>query len=255
MSDDDEDDPLTAFLKHAADQLSDRHRQELEHLQTWRQSNYDPEHLRPLLQAYEPLIQKRMSQWRAPAVPEPAFRAEMQKHFVKALKTYDPTKGAALPTHVENTIRKAQRFNVRYQNVGYIPEAKANKIGKIDRAKAKLEETFGRPATHAELGEHLGIPVRTITQIETARAKDIPASRFESDPTEHQISQDREILALLPYRLDPREQQVFNHLYGLQGAPQIQSGNDLARTLNMSPSEVSRIRSSILKKYKEAKQR
>ena len=248
-------DPLDDFLQDANQTFSKRQRNELTQLSDWRKSDYNPEQLRPLLKAYEPVINKRMAQWKAPAVPEDAFRAELQQHFVTALKTYDPTKGAALPTHIENHLRKAQRYNMKYQNVGYIPEAKASKIGAIDRTKNALTESLGRAPTYDEIAEELQMNPKHVQKIEAARVKAIKDSVFAEgdDPTEFQASQDKEILALLPYRLTEKERLVFNHLYGLEGAPQIQSGNQLAKRLGMSPSDISRIRSSIYKKFQEAK--
>lgn len=244
--------PLEEFLKHAMGEVTDKQRQELEHLHMWRQSGYDPEHLRPLLSAYQPILDQRLRQWKAPAVPEEAFRSELQTHFVNALKTYDPTKGAGLRTHVENRIQKAKRFNARYQNVARIPEAKAMQIGKIDAAKRELQEQFGRDPTHDEIAGHLGDPrlkARHIAQIEQARMRDVPASAFEDDPTELQHMRSREVLSMLPYELSPDEHAVFRHLYGLDGHEQITSTNALARKLGKSPSQISRLRTSILDKY------
>lgn len=245
--------PLEEFLKTAAGELSAKQQQELQHLHTWRESGHDPEHLRPLLQSYQPILDQRLKQWKAPAVPEPAFRAELQSHFINALKTYDPTKGAGLRTHVENRIQKAKRFNAKYQNVARIPEAKAMQIGKIDAAKRELNEQFGRDPTHLEIATHIGDPKlkeKHITQIENARMRDVPASAFEDDPTELQHMRSREVLSLLPYDLTHDERTVFNHLYGLEGHEQIQSTNDLAKKLGKSPSQISRHRTAIFDKYK-----
>ena len=250
-----EPNPVTDFLEHSDSLANTRNQKEWEQVQAWRGGTppHNPELLQPLMHAYSPVMARKLRQWKAPAVPEAAFQAELQKHFIRALKTYNPNKGAALATHVENNLKKAQRFNMRYQNVAYIPEAKASKIGKIDRARAELLEDLGREPTHAEIGSYLGTTPKMVSQIEAARIRDIPASAFEDDPGEYAISQDRELLALLPYRLDDREKKVFNHLYGLNGAKQIQKGNVLAKELGMSPSDLSRIRTSILKKYNDAK--
>jgi DNA-directed RNA polymerase specialized sigma subunit len=244
--------PLEEFLKHAMGEVTDKQRQELEHLHTWRESGHDPEHLRPLLQTYQPILDQRLKQWKAPAVPDDAFRSELQTHFVNALKSYDPTKGAGLRTHVENRIQKAKRFNARYQNVARIPEAKAMQIGKIDSAKRELQEQFGRDPTHDEIAGHIGDPKllpKHVMQIENARMRDVPASAFEDDPTELHQMRSREVLSLLPHELTEDEHTVFRHLYGLDGHDQMTSTNELAKRLGKSPSQVSRLRTSILNKY------
>lgn len=246
--------PLEKFLKLASDTLTDRQRQELEHLSTWRNSGHDPEHLRPLLQTYKPILDQKLRQWKAPAVPSDAFKTELQTHFLDALHSYDPSKGAGLRTHVENRLQKAKRFNARYQNVARMSEAKSMQIGKIDSAKRELQEDLGRPPTFNEIADHIGNPKLTgrhVQKIEEARIGDVPASAFADDPTEIHHMRSREVLSLLPYELDEDEHRVFKHLYGLDGHEQITSTNQLAQQLGKSPSQVSRIRTSILNKYNQ----
>lgn len=247
-------DPLEDFLKFAEEDVLTKQQQEMQHLDTWKNNNYDPEHLRPLLQSYQPLLDYRLKQWRAPAVPEEAFRSELQSQFVNALKNYDPTRGAALRTHVENRIQKAKRYNAKYQNVARIPEAKAMQIGHIDSAKRELQESLGRDPTHNEIAERINNPALTgrhVSQIEDARMRDVPESAFESDPSEIQQMRSREVLSLLPSELTPDELSVFRHLYGIDGQDQITSTNQLAQRLGRSPSQISRLRTAILNKYNQ----
>ena len=244
--------PVDDFLLTKEATLQDRRQQELQHLERWKASG-NPEHLQPLLKAYEPIVGQKMRQFKAPAVSEPAFRAELQKHLINAFQDYDPNRGALLSTHVENRLRKAQRYNNRFANMAYIPEGQSGKIGKIQKAQDELTEQFGRPATHDELGDHLGMPPKQITKILGAMRRDIPASTFESDPTEIAMHRDQEVLSLLPYNLSPDEVKVFNHIFGQNGHQQLSSTNDIAQKLGKSPSQVSRLRTSILGKYNKYK--
>ncbi len=150
-------------------------------------------------------------------------------------------------------MQKAKRYNIRYQNIGYIPEGQARHIGPIMKAQDELQEQFGRDATADEIADHINMPVKKVTRIMTSQRRDIPASAFETDPHEMMLQRDDEVLSLLPYNLTPEEKTVFNHLYGLDGHQQIQSTNDLAKKLGKSPSQVSRLRTSVLDKYKQFK--
>jgi DNA-directed RNA polymerase specialized sigma subunit len=112
-----------------------------------------------------------------------------------------------------------------------------------------LSEDYGRSPTHDEIGDHIGMRPRQVAKIMKAQRKDIPASTFESDPHEMALQRDEEVLSLLPFNLSQEEKTVFNHLYGRDGHASIQSTNDLAKKLGKSPSQISRLRTSILQKY------
>lgn len=245
--------PVDEFLAAKTAARKDARQQELQQLNTWKTQGQRPEHLEPLMQAYAPVVAQKVRQWKAPAVNESAFRAELQKQLIGAFETYDPSRGAALNTHVENRLQKAKRFNLQNQNMGYIPEGQAMHIGRIQRAQDELTQSLGREPTHDELGNHLGMPVRQVKTITKSMRFDVPASTFETDPAEKDLSRDAEVLSLLPYSLTADEKAVFNHIYGLEGAKKTQSTNDLAKLLGKSPSQVSRLRSGILNKYKQYK--
>lgn len=244
--------PVDEFLQVKESAAQQRRDLEQQQLQTWKRTR-DPEHLAPLLKAYEPLINQKLRAFKAPAVNKAGFHAELQKHLIKAFETYDPSKGAALATHAENYLKKSQRYNTRFQNLAYIPEGKTKYIGKIMKAQDELAEDFGRPATHTEIADHLGLQPKLVTKIIEAQRKDIPASSFASDPTEVAMHRDQEVINLLPYNLTPEENQVFNHIFGHNGAQRIDSTNDIAKKLGKSPSQISRLRTSILAQYRKYK--
>lgn len=244
--------PIDDLLLTKEAELQKKRQQELQHLDTWRQSK-KPEHLEPLLKAFEPVVANKMRLLKAPAVPEAAFRAELQKQLINAFETYNPNRGAQLSTWVESNLRRAQRYNTRFQNAAYIPEGQARHIGPIQKAQDELREQFGRDPTHDELGDHLGMPPKRVAKIISAQRRDIPASSFETDPTELALQRDHEVLDLLPFNLTHDEREVFNHLYGREGRPQMQSTNELAKKLGKSAPQISRIRTSILQKYNQYK--
>ncbi len=245
--------PIDDLLLTKQAELQKKRQEELGHLENWRTNGKQPEHLEPLIKAYEPLVAQKIRLWKAPSVPEPAFRAELQKHLIKSFETFKPDRGAQLNTWVENNLRKAKRYNTRFQNIGYIPEGQARYIGPIQKAQNELAEQFGRDPTADEIGDHIGMSVKKVNRILTSQRRDIPASAFETDPHEQALQRDDEVLSLLPFNLTQDERTVFNHLYGQEGHQQIQSTNDLAKKLGKSPSQVSRLRSAILAKYQQYK--
>jgi DNA-directed RNA polymerase specialized sigma subunit len=244
--------PVVEFVQHRKEAAAERKTNELQQLQLWKSTGRQ-EHLQPLLKAYEPVIAQKMRAYKASSVPDAAFHAELKGLLINALETYDPSRGAALNTHVENTMRKAIRYNARFQNFAHIPEGQISRIEPITRAQNELTEMLGRDPTHDEIADHIGMPVKQVTRVLNAQIADIPSSKFESDPTSRELRRDDEILALLPHSLNSQENEVFQHLYGDKRTDGKQNMAALAKKLNLNSSQLSRIHSSIMAKYKSYK--
>lgn len=243
--------PVDDFLAARKEKAEKRKGKEVAMWEAWKHapSHEKPRKLEPLLKAYEPTFNTKVREWKPPAIPESAFRAVLTEHFVKALNIYDPTK-AALSTHIEQRLQKAKRHVIKHQNIGYIPEGQVQYIGKINKAVDHLTEEFGRPPTHDEIADHLGMTPKKVNTIMQNLRRDVPNSKWESDPTVHEIGREQEVLNLLQYNLSPEEKNVFEYLYGQNGKPVIGSTNALAAKLGKSPSQISRLRTAILNKYK-----
>lgn len=246
--------PVTEFRDFRQQQSITRKEREAALVDQWKTApeHEKPKHLQPLLQAYEPVFNRKVNEWSrgARAIQPAAFKAELQKHFINALETYDPAR-AALSTHVETRLQKAMRFVGRHQNLAYIPEGQARFIGPIQKARDELTEQFGRDPTHSEIADHLGMTPARVERISKSVKRDIPASLLVKDPTSQISSREREVLDLLQFNLSPDEKRVFDYLYGRNGMPVVQSTNELAKKLGKSAPQVSRLKTSILNKYKQ----
>ncbi len=247
--------PAEEFLDQKHKLAADRASSDLKLWQDWHEGGRTPELLQPLIQKYQPLIARKEKEWRAPAVAPAAFKAELTKHFVHAAESFDPSRGVAFNTHVQNRIQKAKRFNAKYQNVGYIPEGQARNIGPLQQAANELTEQFGRAPTNEELSEHLDLPVHKITTLMKALRKDVPSSTFETDPGAFGTSREADVVRLIQKRpheyLNPDEVQVFNHIFGVNGVKKIVDTTTLASTLGHSQPKVSRLKTSIAAKIRK----
>ena len=242
--------PLDRYLDHKQAAAEDRKAVDIQHWDHWKRNGQQPEQLEPLFQRFQPLINQAVSQWRAPTIPKSVFEAEVKEHMIKAFNTYDPSK-AALSTHVTNSVMKAHRYNDRHQNMAYIPKGQTQFIGTIQKAQNELNEQLGRDPSRDEIADHLRMSPKRVGRIMTSMRKDVSSSKFEFDPTPRSVSRETEVLELIEPSLNDHEKRVFDHLYGRNGAPRITSTTDLARRLGKNPSQISRIRTSILKKVEE----
>jgi DNA-directed RNA polymerase specialized sigma subunit len=253
-------DPIDVALA-AKEKLAEERRAEDTHLWKAWKSNPTPENMEPLMQRFAPLFRQKTQSWKAPNVNQAAFTTNLKIQAVDAFQTFDPNRGASLRTHLENRLQKAKRFNIKHQNYAYIPEEQAGHIGRIQVATDELTEDLGRTPTPQEIANQLNpslsgrqlLTPQKVERIQQAQRKDIVGSTFESDPTPHAISREREVVSLLRPSLNQEQQQVYDHLYGHGGKPVITSTTQLAQVLGKSPSQISRLRTSILAKFDELK--
>lgn len=251
--------PLTDYFEEKAAAPSKRKEEDLQLWHAWNDNGRKPEHLEPLLNKYKGIVSQKVGQWKAPAVPESAFRAELQTHLIKAIESYDPAR-SALNTHVENRLQKAKRYNTRHQNFAYIPEGKARFIGPIDKARDILREDLGREPTHHEISAHLQksedgdyrkLTPAKVEEIQKARIRDVPDTMFETDPTQqHGSFEDQQIEvaantlhSIFPDK--PEMHEVFHYTFGTGGYPKIPSTGALAKKLGKTDQQVSRMRTQM----------
>ena len=236
--------------KHAAS--AGRQAKELALWETAKKNDWHPDHLEPLLDLYAPLIERKAQEFggRAALIPKPALKAELMTHVIGAFKSYNPARGAAINTHVTNRIQKAKRFVAQHQNIAYIPEPLTYQIGTMQRATDALSQDLGRAPDAQEIADHLGWKVKTVSRIQKSMFNDIPGSSLEQDPMPKLGPREEEVLALLPSVLTEDEKAVFDHIYHSNPAKRVVSTSVLAKKLNKNPSQISRIKSSIITKAK-----
>jgi DNA-directed RNA polymerase specialized sigma subunit len=214
---------------------------------------------RKLLGRFDNEVNKRVGWWKADAVDEAAFRANLQKNAITAFQTYDPNRGASLRTHVNNLLRRSQRFNATYQNVAKIPEDKIALITPVQKARDQLAQQFDKPPTNRAIADFLNtnpamVPVgrvrgkvtpRLVKTVQDYQIRDIGESGFESDPVPQAASFQRETLRLVRHVLRSDDRNVYDYLYGRGGKPQITSTGAIAKRLGKSPSSISRAKARI----------
>ena len=248
--------PVSDYFQEKVSVKKGRKEHELGLWQAWKDGGEQAEHLAPLLKLYEPIIAQKVRQWKPPQVPESAFKAELQTHTIKAFQSYDPTRGAALNTHVESRLPKAMRYGNRGANLQYLPEEQARSIGKLTKAKDLLTEELGRAPTNDEIADNVGLTPKRVGTILGGMKRDIPMSRSggaESydygnnsagtgrDFEEQQIAVAQHILPdLFPGKPDIHS--LFHYTFGTGGFPQVHSTSELAKRLNKSESQISRMK-------------
>lgn len=268
--------PLEDYLETKEAAKEQRKQNEIHMWQNWMSNGQKPEHLQPLLKAYEPVFAQKVRAWKPKMVPESAFHAELQSHAIKAFQSYDPSKGAALNTHVIGRLKKALRYGNLHANMGYLPEGQSAFIGPITKARDILQEELGREPTaheiHGQLQQDPDNDFRKLTpqRIETIQAnmfRDIPMSRSAGQeggydyssaakPADHAFEEQQIAVAqnILPeiFPNKPEMHTLFHYTFGTNGHPQVHSTGELAKRMGKTSPQISRMKSvmgATLKKH------
>jgi len=247
--------PVDAYLEKDAAMTNE---QDMVAYQQW-QARPTKTNTRTLLGRFDNEFNKRVGWWKAENVNEAAFRANLQKNAIKAFQTYDPNRGASLRTHVNNMLRRSQRFNAQYQNVAKIPEDKIALITPINMARDQLMQAQDEEPDNRAIAGFLNqnpamVPVSRVrgrvtpslvSAVQRYQIKDIGESQFESDPVPQAASFERETLRLMRHVLTGDDKEVYEFLYGEGGKPQVTSTSAIARRMGKSPSAISRAKARI----------
>lgn len=255
--------PVDDYVDEKSKTAAAREKADMDAFDAWKK-NPSKRNTSNLLRRFNPMISQRVSMWKAPGVPEAAFKADLKKNALTAFETYDPNRGAQLRTHVGNMLRRSQRFNAKHQNMAFIPEEKASLIAPIQQAKDFLHQELDKEPSDKDIASYLSrnehmLPKRVrgkmdeklVQTVKSYNIADIPGSGFKSDPVPEAMSFQRETLDLLRPALKPDEQAVFDYLYGKNGKPKIESTGAIAQRMGKSPSQISRLKKRIEATYKK----
>lgn len=157
--------------------------------------------------------------------------------LMKAVERFDPAKGGKLSTYAAWWIKQAIKRALANQGKTIrLPVHLVDKIARMRRVAAQLEDVFGREPTDEELADELGIPASRVAQWRSAAVRpaqlDAPIGGDDEAnalrdivPDERQATpyrnlEDktiREMLERMIVTLDAREQSILRQRFGYDG--------------------------------------
>ena len=202
-----------------ATQRPDYRAKDMELYHQWNKTK-SPEHLSALLQHLHPIIHSQVNK-RAGSVAKANLLGTAQIWATKAIKTYNPDKGAALSTHVASYLRKISRVNYKQQNIARLPENKQRQYNQYSRELKNLTDELARDPTEHELAERLGWSKGQVVKFRKIIYDDRIESASEGAPTKFSEYSDEDMLMKeLLSRLTPEERLIYE-LKGTMPAPQV----------------------------------
>lgn len=197
-----------------------------------------PSTLKPLMAALDPVIQSEVNRWAANA-PRYALEQRGRQLTLEALQTYDPSRGAALNTHVTHRLRKLSREVYSHADPVRLPENKQLMVISLNRAAKELEAETGLPPSTTELAGHLGW---SPSKVKSVRAQSIDSYVESQDSgaglfVEAEREADDPRVTFYVMGLNPQDRIIFEHVTGWNDA-EVLPVHRIATKLRMTPSQV-----------------
>ncbi len=215
----------------------------------------------PLYQSFKPLIMKaaQKNTFGSP-LPQEAHGALAAQSFLDAIRTFDPKKGGSFQTHVYNTVfEKGKRLNLKYQNIGYIPESRATKYQVYQTAMHLLKEELGREPSTLELADEIGIPPKEVERLRKEVRSNLIGTEtlVRQGPQWAQSDKAMQVARDMMYSLHPKHQLVLEHSLGLNGKEALLKRNGtvdvqaVAKSSGIGVNEVRSAQKTISRKFRE----
>jgi len=217
-----------------------------ESFEKWRKSPTD-ENLHAVLREVAPAVKSGLN---AHAGGDKAYRTKAQILAVDAIKSFDPTKGAALNTHVYNNLRRLNRIKAQRQNALHFPEQTHADRRYISEFVKEYTDVHGVEPSDSAIADGLSMSVDRVLR---TRIKEAPTSRAMSEKGDL-VGKSRSPSDIwvdyVYFDLGEKDKKIFEWTTGYNGAERL-SKKEIAHRLKISQPAVSQRVSKIVQQLKE----
>jgi len=165
----------------------------------------------------------------------------------EAIKTYDPSQGTKLSTHVYNHLRPLNREAKDMTEVAPMSRYYGEESGKMVNMIRGFTEENGREPDDVEIRDALGISGRRLEKLNKIVKYEVPESQVVGDVDEGEDPESSRLNLWTEYvynDLDHHGRKILDMKLGRNGHPAM-SNDEISKKLNLSPVEVSNRASKI----------
>lgn len=204
-------------------------------LSLWKQykASPTPQNREALLKRFDGVIQSQVNKWSG-NMPRDVLLTKAKTLAAKAFDTYNPNAGAALATHLTNSLMPLSRLVYTYQNTARMPENITIQMNTYNQAVSHLTAVNGREPTTDELHDELGWSSSQISRVRDYNRRDLLESgqAVNGDFYAGGSNDDDDdiILGGIYMELSPEEKTLFEYITGWNGKPKLSNPEIIKRT-------------------------
>lgn len=213
--------------------------------ETWK-AKPTPANLKAVVKANKPTIDAALRSYAGEA-PGNNIRRRAELLAAKAIRRYDPSKGAQLNTYLHNQLQPLRRVAATFANPFPKPERLRRDSAQVFTAKQELSDQLGREPSLEELSDYGKFDLNKLRKIMRRNRATVPESALdsaESDDDDYmpgvKRSEPAAVWADYVYHdLSDIDRVIFQYRTGYNGVP-ILPNKEIAKRLNLKAPAVSR---------------
>jgi DNA-directed RNA polymerase specialized sigma subunit len=217
--------------------------------QAWK-ANPTPELMGPLITSMRPLMESQLGKYKG-TLPPSALRGQAKRFMAGAVKSYDPTRGTKLTSHVVNSLQQLHRKNYEAQSAFRLSEELQRGIGIYHRSMENLRAELGREPTLEEISGDLAWPMSKIQRLARQDRGEVSGEDLSYDPIDPYQDSHDPVIDFVYHDLSPEDKIVMELATGYGGKAKLPK-TEIARILKVTPARVTQRSLEIAKKIKEA---
>lgn len=185
-------------------------------------------------------------------IPRSAMYAKAVTLFDTAIKTYDPTKGTKLSTHIYNNLQPLSRYYRDNKTINHIPDNRSTHIWRLRDREQFLTDHLGREPSTNELAEDMKLPLKTITMLrKEMKSEHLAEEGLESfTGASDELEKFQDNIKAMMMDLSPTQQNFVEYLYGMNGRPKL-TIKKMSKKMGVPESRVRYIQKQVRGRYKE----
>lgn len=223
---------------------SDVKKKDQELYEAWKNTG-DKKVLGQLMSQLNPLIYSEVKR-ASGSLPTTALSAEAKKWTIKAIQSYDPSKGASISTHVVGYLPKIRRMNYKFQNMVRLPENLQLKYHEFNQAVTGLSDRLNRDPSDEEIAKELNWSKAAVVKYKGGLYADLVESA-SMKPTEFvQFNNDKILYDHIMDQLTPEEKFIFDN-------NKTMPASELADKLGVNINRLNYLKSKLIDKIKGLK--
>jgi len=208
-----------------------------------------------VVDSLKPTIDSAMTTY-VGAGASPITRSRARYLAIGAIRSYDPTRGAALKTHVMTQLHPLTRYAVQSTQPVKMSERRLRQLKSLQDAEQGFEETHGREPSDAEMADTLGLSIKRINRIRSYATPFIGTDAADAvagaAPDTNYVDPEDVWIDYVYYDLDDTNRRILDWKLGRNGQP-VLSNVEIARRLKVSPAAVTKRAARIQAKLLEGK--
>ena len=225
---------------------------DIDNIKQWQQDS-NPAALAKLVMRYQPVVNSVVNKYKTTGVSVPTLRAKASTQLLKALGSYDVSKGASPTTHIWNNLQKVQRIAGESLQSGHIPEYRSLKKSTFTTIRDNMIDRLGYEPSVKEMADELSWSQKEVSRMNSELNGETTASGADFDFYGNSVtgeSRDMELVNYMYHDLNNKDKVIVEHTFGL-GGKKILNNKLLAKKLKTNEMNVHRSKKRLADNIRE----